>query len=54
MEINRVCDPKARLGTNGVAFMNLCEFADLDSAILEKSDENFPACWTVVKGPALM
>jgi hypothetical protein len=33
--------------------MNLSEFTDLDSAILEKSNENFPACWTVVKWPAL-
>jgi hypothetical protein len=33
--------------------MNSYEFAYFDSAILEKPDENFPACWTVVKWPAL-
>jgi hypothetical protein len=49
MEINRVRDSKTRFGTDGMALMNLSEFAGLDSAILEKSNENFPACGTVVK-----
>ena len=33
--------------------MHFCEFARFNPAILEKPDENFPACWTVVKWFAL-
>jgi hypothetical protein len=53
MKVDRVRNPKTSLRTDRIAFMNLSEFTDLDSAILEKSNENFPACWTVVKWPAL-
>ena len=33
--------------------MHFCEFVRFNPAILEKPDENFPACWTVVKWSAL-
>jgi hypothetical protein len=29
--------------------MHFCELAGFDPAILQKPDENFPACWTIVK-----
>ena len=49
VKIDRVRDPKTCLRTNRAAFTHLCEFVRFDPAILEKSCENLPACWTVVK-----
>ena len=53
MKINRVRDPKTRLRADRIAFMHLGEFARFNPAVLEKPDENFPACWTVVNWLAL-
>ena len=52
VKIDRVRDPKTCLRTNRAAFIHLCEFVRFDPAILEKSCENLPACWTVVKWSA--
>lgn len=49
MKINRVRDPKTRLRADRRAFMHSCEFVGFDPAILQKPDEDFPSCWTVVK-----
>jgi hypothetical protein len=49
MKINRVRNPKTCLRTDRIAFMHFCELAGFDPAILQKPDENFPACWTIVK-----
>jgi hypothetical protein len=49
MKINRVRNPKTCLRTDTIAFMHFCELAGFDPAILQKPDENFPACWTIVK-----
>ena len=33
--------------------MHSCEFVGFDPAILQKPNEDFPSCWTVVKWPDL-
>jgi hypothetical protein len=53
MIINRVGDPKTRLGTDRTACMRIGEFVGLEPAVLQKSDENFPTCGTIVQGSAL-
>ena len=52
MKIDRVRDPKTRLRADDIVFMHSCKFARFDPAILEKSDENLPACRTVVNWSA--
>jgi hypothetical protein len=52
VKINRVRDAKTRRRADRTTFMNFLEFVRVNSAILEKSDENFPSCRTVVKRSA--